>query len=305
MQALPAVSVLIRSTDRPTLRQALDSVAAQTYPNAEVLVIAAKPQHGALPQQCGPYPLRLVPTDAPLPRSRAANKALAEARGELLIFLDDDDWLMPSHLERLARSLHAQPWLSAAYTGVATVDDAGTPLGQAMDVPFDRIRQLAGNYTPIHAVMFRRALLARGLRFDEALDHYEDWDFWLQVAACGPLAHLPGVSAAYRIHTSSGVHEAQAMHLASRRIYAKWQSLYGAGEIAGLMERVWLALELQPQLDATRQALDDTRRAVEKSQADVRQLQAALEQQRADFTGSMSWKVTAPLRWLVQKIKRT
>ena len=51
--AAPLVSVLIRSIDRATLQQALDSVALQTYPNIEVVVVAAKPGHGALPPRCG------------------------------------------------------------------------------------------------------------------------------------------------------------------------------------------------------------------------------------------------------------
>ena len=166
----PLVSVLIRSIDRPTLRQALDSVALQTYPHIEVVVVAAKPEHSALPQRCGPYPLRLVPTDTPLQRSQTANRALAHAHGELLLLLDDDDWLLPSHVARLAQVLQSQPEALAAYAGVAFVDAQGRPTGQTMDLPFDGARQLAGNLTPIHSVLFRKSLVERGCRFDERLD---------------------------------------------------------------------------------------------------------------------------------------
>src|SRR5699024_9239303 len=104
----PLVSVLVRSVDREHLQEALDSVALQAYPKIEVVVIAATPDHRELPTRCGPFPLRLVHTEEPLPRSRAANKALAEARGDYLLFLDDDDWLMPGHIARLAHVLQRQ-----------------------------------------------------------------------------------------------------------------------------------------------------------------------------------------------------
>lgn len=252
----PLVSVLIRSLDREHLREALDSVALQTYPHIEVVVVAAQPGHQALPQRCGPFPLRLVPTEDTLPRSRAANKALDEARGALLLFLDDDDWLMPGHIARLARVLRRQPDSFAAYTGVAFAGSDGVLSGQTLDLPFDGVRQLAGNLTPIHAVLFRRDLLARGCRFDESLDHLEDWDFWLQVASHAPMVHLPGVSAAYRIHQSSGVHEDSGpLGAASQLIYRKWQASWSAGQGAALMQRAWSCADLEVELAATRESL--------------------------------------------------
>ncbi|MGE0208359.1 MAG: hypothetical protein AB7S42_04365 [Lysobacteraceae bacterium] len=37
----PLVSILIRSMDRPTLQRAIASAAAQTWPNLEIVVVAA------------------------------------------------------------------------------------------------------------------------------------------------------------------------------------------------------------------------------------------------------------------------
>lgn len=82
--------------DRATLKKALDSVALQTYPNIEVVVVnAAGVPHRSLGALCGRYPLRLIETGEVLQRSRAANMALDHAAGDLLLFLDD---------ERLVRS---------------------------------------------------------------------------------------------------------------------------------------------------------------------------------------------------------
>ena len=84
--------MLIRSIDRPELLQkALSSVAAQTWPAIEVVVVSANPNHSPLPNLCGTYPLRFIPTPTPLARSHAANRGLHEARGDYILFLDDDE----------------------------------------------------------------------------------------------------------------------------------------------------------------------------------------------------------------------
>ncbi|MDB5875009.1 MAG: LmbE family protein [Ramlibacter sp.] len=287
------VSVLIRSVDRGLLQEALASVALQTYPDIEVVVIAAKPGHRELPARCGEFPLRLVTTDSPLPRSKAANRALDEARGQYLLFLDDDDWLMPGHIARLAEVLQAQPHALAVYTGVSLANDKGEPMGQAMDLPFDSVRQLAGNLTPIHAVMFSRQLLALGVRFDEQLDHYEDWDFWLQIGRHTALVHLPGVSAVYRIHESSGVHnDPGPTGASSQDIYRKWQGLWTSSDQGALMQYVWVAHDLEIWLRAARveisrqaAALDEEHATVIGQQTTLAQQQAMLASQQATIAG--------------------
>src|SRR3990167_10533026 len=102
---MPLVSVLVRSMDRPSLHEALDAVALQTYPHVEVVVVNARGgEHAALGTSCGRFPLRLVNAGgSPLARPAAANAALDAARGDWLIFLDDDDSMDPDHLERLVR----------------------------------------------------------------------------------------------------------------------------------------------------------------------------------------------------------
>lgn len=245
----PLVSVLIRSMDRPSLAAALDSVALQTYPRIEIVVLAACADHAPLPAFWGPCAVRLLADGVPYARSAAANRALDAARGEWLMFLDDDDWLMPGHVARLADVLRRVPASRAAYTGVALIDQDDRPQGQALDLPFDATRQLAGNLMPIHAVLFESALVREGCRFDETLDRYEDWDFWLQLGRRTTPVHLPGVSACYRIHASSGVHEdAGPQGAATAAIYRKWESVWRDDEKASVMERVWAFPDMEEAL---------------------------------------------------------
>lgn len=290
-RTLPLVSILVRSMDREFLAGALDSVALQTYPNIEVLVVAATPGHRPLPAKCGPFKLRMLETDIPLLRSRSANKAMESAEGSLLLFLDDDDWLMPGHVARLAHVFAKQPHALAVYTGISLVDVEGKPLGQAFDLPFDALRQMAGNLTPIHAVLFSAKVLAQGCRFDEALERYEDWDFWLQLAKLAPMVHLPGVSGVYRIHESSGVHsDAGPAGAAAAVMYQKWEKHWTPQQIGQIMQRVWSHPELEANLADTRQRLASNegettqlRNAIALHESAVAQKDAAMAQRESAF----------------------
>ena len=100
---------------------ALASVAAQSYSRIEVIVVAASESaktflgdHPTLP-----FPFRIVyPTEIAgnaekplqaMSRPVAANIALDHAQGDLLIFLDDDDFILPNHVQKLVEALHNDP----------------------------------------------------------------------------------------------------------------------------------------------------------------------------------------------------
>ena len=119
-----------------------------------------------------------------LRRSQAANAGLTEARGDYLVLLDEDDWFLPNHVAALVAALEQHPEAPVAYTGVwvVTTDQVAT---DTINAPYSAGALRSGNYIPVHAALFRRAAVDRGLRFDEDLDEYEDWDFWLQLSRRG------------------------------------------------------------------------------------------------------------------------
>ena len=216
---LPLVSVIVRSMGRPSLPDAIASVAMQTYSNIEVVVVNASggphPQPAyprerlalrvvgqALAQPHGPEGERQQmdrrPHWQPLDRSAAANLGLQSMQGELGLFLDDDDLLQPTHLQNLVQALQGQAQAAAAYSGVRVEGPGGQWL-RDYDLPWQRERLWGINHLPIHAVLFRRsAVQAVGAHFDEALPVMEDWDFWCQISHHGPFVHVPGIGATYR-----------------------------------------------------------------------------------------------------------
>jgi tetratricopeptide (TPR) repeat protein len=190
-------SIIIRSMGRPELHDALAALAAQTWPDIEVVVVAASgPAHPEPPPACGPHSIRFVPCAVPRLRAVAANLGLRAATGAFIGFLDDDDLCLPAHVETLVCALDAAPQCPAAYAKVREVDAAGRTL-RVRAQPFSALLLHQDCYVAINSVLFRRAALAH-CRFDEQFEICEDWDFWLQVAELGDFTFVPDETAVYR-----------------------------------------------------------------------------------------------------------
>lgn len=288
----PLVSVVVRSVGREVLAQALDSIARQSYPNIEVVVVDALAQgHPPLPAICGSHPLRLCGRGEPLGRSRAANVGLDEARGDYIIFLDDDDWFLPSHIACLVAALERDPSAEVAYAGVRCVAGSGRT-ERVLDLPFDAARLRSGNYIPIHAALFRRSVVERHVRFDETLELFEDWDFWLQLVRRGPFIHVDQASACYRTGGASGVGLAaddDRRKAGQALVFEKWRTVWNGEELDATIEggregeRALLA-----RLDESAKEIDRLRRHIDD-----------LERELTRIRLSWSIRVTSPFRSLV------
>ena len=316
---VPLVSVIIRSMDRPTLSEALDSVALQTYSNIEVVVVNAKGAgHVELGSWCGHFPLRRIDAGEMLRKSRAANIGLSNALGKYLIFLNDDDWFMPEHISLLVETLIHHPDTKVAYSCVMGVNEEKQPNGNKFCQPFDRTLLLAGNYIPIHAVLFSRSIVDNGCRMDESLDLYEDWDFWLQAAAYSDFFFVPHFSAYYRIGDQSGQGVRPDMVFArqvSASLFEKWRKEWRQEDLLAIMDRVRgydAVIAERDALATERDTLATERDAVivdrDKHITDLNQLvlkYAEALRSIEEIRRSSSWRLTAPIRYVLTKAKNT
>src|SRR5829696_1908804 len=99
----PLVSVVVRSMGRPELARALHRIAAQTYRPLEIVLVDASGEQTPLQAHQG-IPVRFV-RKGKLDRARAANAGMAAARGDAVMFLDEDDEIEPEHIAELQRIL--------------------------------------------------------------------------------------------------------------------------------------------------------------------------------------------------------
>jgi hypothetical protein len=216
--------VIVRTMGRPELERALDAIASQSHRPVEIVLVDAADQGLKKTAHRG-VPVRLV-RRGPLARAQAANAGLDAARGAWLLFLDEDDEIDRTHVEQLlaaARRSNA----AVAYSQTKLLDGEGN-FERLLGGPYSREFLLRSNYLAIHAVLFSRALVAAGHRFDESLEVFEDWDFWLQLSERTPFAFTGFPTAIYRAASGqsgagSGPNLDRASALAHRdKLMKKW-----------------------------------------------------------------------------------
>jgi glycosyltransferase involved in cell wall biosynthesis len=190
----PVASVVIPTHNRcGRLRLALRSALAQRAVHLEVVIVDDGSVDGTSDMVTGLRDprVRLVRHDVPSGESGARNRGVAEARGEWVAFLDDDDLWAP---DKLARQLQAlgETGCDWAYAGDVAIDERlRVRHGSPPPLPGEVMASLwRYNSVPAGAsnVIVRAALLARVGPFDTGLRRTADWDMWLRLAASGPPA---------------------------------------------------------------------------------------------------------------------
>ena len=281
---------------RASLAEAIESVRQQSFADWELLVLNAGGEPiEALPPLLEGVRATVLAPGGRVERARAANLLLDAATGALALFLDDDDWLLPGHLDKLVAALRERPELVAAYSDVEAVAGARSDHRRTVHVfqsDFDAAALQLQNYLPIHAVLFRMDAVrsAPPVRFDAALALFEDWDFWLQLAAKGPFQRVPGVSAVYAYEIEQGSahaaggpqRDAMLAALAARQL-ARWQPR----DVVALVERdgrrTNLLNDSLQRAEAAQQQVEELRTGMEASQRWCGELRDALTQQRAEL----------------------
>jgi glycosyltransferase involved in cell wall biosynthesis len=196
----PLVSVIVRSIGRPELREALESIARQDYPNVEVIVVdATGGNHPTLPTiawQPG-HSIRIVGGHRQLPRPQAANEGLQAVLGEWFCFLDDDDTYDPDFLTAMLNASREHPETLLVYGRARMLDEHGN-VAKLFGGPFNRAMMYYGPLFYWQAAIIHRKVIELGCSFDEALEICEDRDFLHQIAEHCDFVFVPVVGFNYR-----------------------------------------------------------------------------------------------------------
>lgn len=205
---MPKVSVIIPAYNHAVyLPDAIDSVLGQTYRDVEILVIddGSTDDTRRVAAAYGDAIIYIYQENRGL--SAARNTGIDSATGQLIGFLDADDFYDPRFLETMVSILDAEEDLAAAYCGFRFVDCAKQPAYQtgSRAVPSERLYQtlLDGNFLAVHCVLARRAMFAQLGSFDESLTACEDWDVWLRLARSATVKGIDEILVYYRMAEGS------------------------------------------------------------------------------------------------------
>lgn len=199
----PSVSVIIPTYNRaPLLTDALESVLRQTYAPLEIIVVddGSTDDTPRIALDCGD-PVRLFSQNNRGPAA-ARNLGIANARGDILAFLDDDDMWLPQALD----------WSIQRFEDPLE-PDAEIVCGLTQRVKHVQRTTNAFTYEPIPptwatlsfcSASCRREVFARVGLLDESLRYGEDVDWFMRAREQGiHFAFITQVTHLYRIHENN------------------------------------------------------------------------------------------------------
>jgi GT2 family glycosyltransferase len=199
---VPLVSVVTRTYKGRAylLRECMQSVFHQTWPNVEIVIVedGGNSAQSVAAEMAEEYPDRIVRYKAlpKLGRCLVGNEGLEMTQGKYVMFLDDDDLLFCDHIETCVSELQADEALGGVYAlpwdvetrfRSAELEDGYEEMSHSTtDVlrqEFDREVIRHHNYIAIQSIVFRRELYERYGGFDVDLDNLEDWNLWLRYSS--------------------------------------------------------------------------------------------------------------------------
>jgi glycosyltransferase involved in cell wall biosynthesis len=219
------VSVVIPAYDRPAMvRRALASVATQTAPPREVIVVddCSTDDTGAVAERLG---ARVVRHDRNRGEGGSRNTGLSCATQPWVALLDSDDEWLPDHLAtvwalREDHVLVAGSCIGVGGNGAPRVYGVPGPRPLALRTPA-RLGHPDNCVPPSAALLRRDAALAAG-GFDPSLERCADLDLWLRMLERGTGVASPRVTARYHLHAGQVSGDRVAMQTAHREVLERY-----------------------------------------------------------------------------------
>ena len=233
----PRVSILMPVYNVASyLREAMDSMLAQTYTDFELIVLDdCSPDNSAeiLDTYTDPRIVRYR-GEKNVGLSNVLNVGMQLARGEYIARVDSDDLSTPERLAVQVAYLDAHPEIDLCSCGMELFG-AKQEVWVRENNPED-VQITALFYSPIlHASsVWRRVSFERaGLRFQQEMVPAEDYDMWTRAMAAGlQLVNIPQVMYKYRIHPSQVTMQTDRTARKDKEVKAKYLAAIFGAELA-------------------------------------------------------------------------
>jgi glycosyltransferase involved in cell wall biosynthesis len=211
-RSTPSISIVTPSFNQAVfIRDALESIRLQNYPNLEHLVIDGLSVDGTVELLHSlELDIKNVRVKCVLERdsgqSEALNKGFRQAKGDIIGWLNADDRYLPGCFKRIVQAFVDYPEVDVFYGDYILVDEHGKTLQIRPEIEFNSfiLRHHRVLYIATTATFFRRRIFDEGNWLDETLHYAMDLDFFVRLAAKGyRFKHIPASLADYRLQPNS------------------------------------------------------------------------------------------------------
>jgi glycosyltransferase involved in cell wall biosynthesis len=216
------------------LAACLDSILAQNLPPAsfETRVYDAGSTDSTL-DILRSHPLRPTWVSEPdAGQAAAVNRGLREASGDIIAWINADDFYRPGALAAAVAAFAAPAAPDIIYGRADIVDESGQTLGPAPVEPWNYARLADSCFLCQPAVFFRRSIFEQFGPLDERLHLALDYEYWLRLGKTRPFHFLDQVLAASRDHP--------ATKSRTRRVTVQRECLVASRRHTGQWSQKWL-----------------------------------------------------------------
>ncbi len=238
----PLISIIMPTynTSSVMLRQALDSVIQQLYPNWQLCIAddaSSQPHVKSLIKEYTNRDARIkvIYRENNGGISAASNSALTLVTGDYTVLFDHDDLLERHALYHIAESVN-EDYPDIIYSDELLVNEQGDKIIGHAFRPMFSLELLRSHPYIVHLIAFRTELLRTIGGFDESLTISQDYDLILRaVEHAQHIVHIPQVLYRWRTHeTSSGYAQKELVLKNSKKILAA--HLVRCGEMATVLD---------------------------------------------------------------------
>src|SRR4030095_5223580 len=204
---LPTVTVVTPTYNQADfLRDTIESVLSQDYPNIEYVVLDDGSTDDT-PRILAEYGDRFDwESHQNMGQTPTINKGWESSKGQILTWLNSDDKFLPGAVNTAVSYLKEYPEVSIVFGDTLFTDQHDNPLERSkglLDFDYRQFVRLCHNPIAQPSAFIRRSVIEDIGMLDPLYYYFMDWDFWLRAGLNHRISYFPELLSTYRLHADS------------------------------------------------------------------------------------------------------
>jgi glycosyltransferase involved in cell wall biosynthesis len=196
----PLISIVVPTLNQARfIEQTLASIAGQNWPRTEIIVIDGGSTDGTS-EIVERYPVAHFISEKDSGQAEAINKGMKLAKGDVLAWLNSDDYYLPMTLQRVAAALGDTTQPRLVQGGCLLWYEKEQRAREMRPEPFRREALATSSLIYQPSAFWTRALWEKTGPLDETKHFVLDWDWWLRASLHGEFLTIADCLAVYRFH---------------------------------------------------------------------------------------------------------